>query len=54
MYLLSCNVGEIVLLPRAVIAGLPLPLKAGRFSTSTWRPMDCRPWRSPSIRRRTT
>ena len=28
MYLLSCNVGEIVLLAGAVIAGLPLPLTA--------------------------
>lgn len=28
MYLLSCNVGEIVLLAGAVIAGLPLPLSA--------------------------
>jgi P-type Ca2+ transporter type 2C len=28
MYLLSCNVGEIVLLAGAVVAGLPLPLSA--------------------------
>ena len=28
MYLLSCNVGEIVLLAGAVIAGLPMPLTA--------------------------
>jgi len=28
MYLLSCNVGEIVLLAGSVIAGLPLPLTA--------------------------
>src|SRR6185436_19995615 len=28
MYLLSCNVGEIVLLAGAVLAGLPLPLSA--------------------------
>ena len=28
MYLLSCNVGEIVLLAGAVVAGLPLPLTA--------------------------
>jgi Ca2+-transporting ATPase len=28
MYLLSCNVGEIVLLTSAVVAGLPLPLTA--------------------------
>jgi Ca2+-transporting ATPase len=28
MYLLSCNVGEIILLAGAVIAGLPLPLSA--------------------------
>ena len=28
MYLLSCNVGEILLLAGSVIAGLPLPLTA--------------------------
>ena len=28
MYLLSCNVGEIVLLAGAVIVGLPMPLTA--------------------------
>ena len=33
MYLLSCNVGEIVLLAGAVIAGLPLPLSAVQTST---------------------
>ena len=32
MYLLSCNVGEIVLLAGAVIAGLPLPLTRGADS----------------------
>ena len=51
MYLLSCNVGEIVLLAGAVIAGLPLPLTRGADSLRESRHRRaCRRWRSPSIR----
>ena len=50
MYLLSSNVGEIGLMAGASLAGLPLPLRQSRSSTSIWRRTGCPPWRWPLIR----